>query len=453
MKIRERTAAKSTTAQRVKSKYKQRLHGKSPFSENHSFAMAAKDRFSSVSEEDLAKIKDDCRAESTVKATRCWSSLFLSYIEQKKIEIDFKTCSATELADILKKFYVEVRRQDGSVYQRSSIRGMRAAIHRFIREPPYSRMDLSLFRDNSAFDEANDILDAQLRVLKKRGELKATRHYPPICSSDLEKIGRFIKTTLDEPIDATNLTLAGWFILTFHLGLRGREMQLELRKQDLLFSKNENGKEIVELSTSFAQKNHAGSLSSLSGDVSSGQVQDPVQVAIIRKLVALSNPKVDRIFQRAGTRKRADDPYFVAAPPGKDTLAKFMTKISERAGFSQLYTNHSVRAACVTVLQSHNIEDRYIASVTMHKNISSLALYGRQSDQQKTVMARAIDESPGSCSKSGSATSAGPSPSHDRKQVSLTDATETVEQDPSIPPALSVTGQATFQGCTFHFSK
>ena len=181
-------------------------------------------------------------------------------------------------------------------------------------------------------------------------------------------------------------------------------MQLELRKQDFLFSKNENGKEIVELSTSFAQKNHAGGLSSLSDDVSSGQVQDPVQVAIIRKLVALSNPKVDRIFQPAGTRKRAEDPYFVAAPLGKDTLAKFMTKISERAGLSQSYTNHSVRAACVTVLESHNIEDRHIASVTMHKNISSLASYGRPSDQQKTVMARAINEFLGSCSKSGSAT-------------------------------------------------
>ena len=230
-------------------------------------------------------------------------------------------------------------------------------------------------------------------------------------------------------------------------------MQLELRKQDLLFSKNENGKEMVELSTSFAQKNHAGGLSSLSDYVSSGQVQDPVQVAIIRKLVSLSNQKVDRIFQRTGTRKRAEDTYFVAAPLGKDTLAKCMTKNSERAGLFQSYTNHSVRAAWVTVLQSHNIEDRHIALVTMHKNISSLALYGRRSDQQKTVMARATDESLGFCSKSGSATSAGPSPSHDRKQVSLTDATETVEQDPSIPPALSVTGRATFQGCTFHFSK
>ena len=37
-------------------------------------------------------------------------------------------------------------------------------------------------------------------------------------------------------MDPTDLTLAGWFVLTFHLGLRGREMQLDLRKQDLAIS-------------------------------------------------------------------------------------------------------------------------------------------------------------------------------------------------------------------------
>ena len=63
------------------------------------------------------------------------------------------------------------------------MRGLRAGIHRYIREPPFSRTDLSLFRDNSAFDEANDVLDAHLRVLKKQGELKATDHFPPHIST------------------------------------------------------------------------------------------------------------------------------------------------------------------------------------------------------------------------------------------------------------------------------
>ena len=81
------------------------------------------------------------------------------------------------------------------------MRGLRAGIHRYIREPPFSRTDLSLFRDNSAFDEANDVLDAHLRVLKKQGELKATDHFPPISRPDLEKLGEFLRSSITEPMD------------------------------------------------------------------------------------------------------------------------------------------------------------------------------------------------------------------------------------------------------------
>ena len=187
--------------------------------------MASKERFSSVTEEELQQIKIDSRAESTVKATKFWSSLFEDYLREKYIAIDLKTCTADELAAVLKKLYVEVRKKDGSFYQRTSLRGIRAGIDRYIREPPFSRTDLSLFRDNSAFDEANDVLDAHLRVLKKQGELKATDHFPPISRPDLENIGEFLRSSITEPMDPTDLTLAGWFVLTFHLGLRGREMK------------------------------------------------------------------------------------------------------------------------------------------------------------------------------------------------------------------------------------
>ena len=108
--------------------------------------MASKERFSSDgTEEELQQIKIDSRAESTVKATKFWSSLFEDYLREKNIAIDLKTCTADELAAVLKKLYVEVRKKDGSLYQRTSVRGLRAGIHRYIREPPFSRTDLSLF--------------------------------------------------------------------------------------------------------------------------------------------------------------------------------------------------------------------------------------------------------------------------------------------------------------------
>ena len=184
----------------------------------------SKDRFPSLTEEDLESIQNESKVESTVKAMKFWSSVFLEYLREKKTEIDLKTCSAEKLAKVLKKLYAEVRRKDGSFYQRTSLRGLRAGIRHHIMDPPFSRKDLSLFRDHSAFDDANNLLEAQLKVFKKRGEQKATSHYPPISEDDLKKLGSFLRKTIADPeIDPTNLTLASWFILTYHLGLRKRE--------------------------------------------------------------------------------------------------------------------------------------------------------------------------------------------------------------------------------------
>ena len=78
--------------------------------------LSSKERFSSVTEEDLDQIKIDSRAEVTVKTTKDWSSLFEEYLKMKKVEIDLKTCSANELAGVLKKLYVELRKKDRSFF-------------------------------------------------------------------------------------------------------------------------------------------------------------------------------------------------------------------------------------------------------------------------------------------------------------------------------------------------
>ena len=48
-----------------------------------------------------------------------------------------------------------------------------------------------------------------------------------------------------------------WFIITYHLGLRGRELQCKLRKNDLeIFT--HNGNEYCQLASEFGTKNHQG---------------------------------------------------------------------------------------------------------------------------------------------------------------------------------------------------
>ena len=74
-----------------------------------------------------------------------------------------------ELNACLKSFYTSARKQDGKFYKSSSLKAIRAAIDRHLRMPPHSKQ-FSIVVD-PAFTEANKILDAFLKELRKSGKL------------------------------------------------------------------------------------------------------------------------------------------------------------------------------------------------------------------------------------------------------------------------------------------
>ena len=74
-----------------------------------------------------------------------------------------------ELNACLKSFYTSARKQDGQFYKSSSLKAIRAAIDRYLRMPPHSKQ-FSIVAD-PAFTEANKILDAFLKELRKSGKL------------------------------------------------------------------------------------------------------------------------------------------------------------------------------------------------------------------------------------------------------------------------------------------
>ena len=74
-----------------------------------------------------------------------------------------------ELNACLKSFYTSARKQDGKFYKSSSLKAIRAAIDRYLRMPPHSKQ-FSIVAD-PAFTEANKILDAFLKELRKSGKL------------------------------------------------------------------------------------------------------------------------------------------------------------------------------------------------------------------------------------------------------------------------------------------
>lgn len=84
--------------------------------------------------------------------------------------------------------------------------------------------------------------------------------------------------------------------------------------------------------------------------------------------------KCDRLFQRPS--KENSVRWYDSAPMGHNTIANMMPRLSAKAGLSRRYTNHSLRATSVNVLDNiGKFASRHIMAVTGHKSENSLKTY------------------------------------------------------------------------------
>ena len=67
-----------------------------------------------------------------------------------------------------------------------------------------------------------------------------------------------------------------------------------------------------------------------------------------------------------------------------------MKVISQQAEWSTTYTNHSIRATTITILDKSGFEARHIMSVSGHRNESSIKSYSKTDENTKINMARSL---------------------------------------------------------------
>ena len=70
-------------------------------------------------------------------------------------------------------------------------------------------------------------------------------------------------------------------------------------------------------------------------------------------------------------------------PGDKNTLSAKMTKISQLAKLSTKYTNHSIRATCITLLNQAGVEARHIMRISGHRSESSIRSYSHRLSKNK----------------------------------------------------------------------
>ncbi len=67
-----------------------------------------------------------------------------------------------------------------------------------------------------------------------------------------------------------------------------------------------------------------------------------------------------------------------------------MKNISKQAGLTKAYTNHSIRATAVTILDKSGFEARHILAVSGHKNESSIRSYSKTDLSTKRKMSETL---------------------------------------------------------------
>ena len=107
-------------------------------------------------------------------------------------------------------------------------------------------------------------------------------------------------------------------------------------------------------------------------------------VASLEKYLTKLNPSSECFWQRPKHRfKDTDSVWYDNMAVGHNTLGNFMKTISGKAELSQTYTNHCIRATCITALDQKGVEARHIMSISGHKSENSFKSYSRNVSEDK----------------------------------------------------------------------
>ena len=287
----------------------------------------------------------------------------------------FEVGSKEDLAELLRRFYGDARKKDGSPYGKSALVNIRSGLNRHMTLPPWNRI-INLMHD-AEFKVANQVLIGQFRKIKMDGNDK-TQHKPAISAADMKKMYNSDALDVNNPV---GLQRKVFIDIMLHFSRRGREGLRELRKDSFVFRRDENDREFATIDYHELEKNHQGLHKHESEKDPRMYTQDDPKKCPVKSLKfyldKLSKNSNAALFQKPNPRFKcnAGKPWYCNSPVGINLIGNMMNTISREAGLSKMYTNHCLGATAATVLSHNNFESRDICSVTGHKSTESIKNY------------------------------------------------------------------------------
>ncbi len=290
-----------------------------------------------------------------------------------------------QLCQLLRQFYGEARKENGDTYSKSSLCNIRAGIQRYLSSPPFNRT-VNIIR-GAAFQSANNVFNGTLNKMKRAGE-DSTMSHPRISEEDMDKL--FASNILSSN-NPTSLQRLVFFQLQYMFCRRGREGLRSLKKDAFAIQKDASGRQFIRVTFNEHEKNHPGMLKEKfqrSKRVYEIPGDDHCPVKALQLYLSKLNPKCEWFYQRPKKAEHVTDGiWYDNVPVGHNTIGNMMKAMSKQANLSKLYTNHSIRATAISVLNDAGVGDRIICSLSGHRNMGSLRSYcSDASEGQKRSM-------------------------------------------------------------------
>lgn len=327
--------------------------------------------------------------KNTEKANRFATKIFNDFLSASGSNFCLENIPISELAIVLPKFYASVRNTKGELYSSTTLLSLRASLNRSLAATRVPCFDISKDPD---FRESNRIFKAIMKKTRMDGKGQV-KHKAAIDEADIRKVYEHPEVfNIENPRGLQNKV---FFELSLYFCRRGRENLHLLKRDEFAFRKDDSGREYVVKTSSESDKNHPGERL-VSGETEGGRMyatQYPnCPVASFRKYVSKLHPSCDRLFQRARNGiKQSDSVWYENKPLGVNTIGNKMKEISGGASLSRSYTNHSIRATCITTLSTSGFEGRHIRTVSGQKSDKSLDSYTREtSTSLKRAMSTAL---------------------------------------------------------------
>ena len=350
-----------------------------------------------LDDEALLRFVDDNKAKNTVKKTKSdmnlWYRWCTSVGEKRKIE---EIEDLSEVNRLLSHFFMNVKKQDGTEYEPTTLRDCQRSIERHLVKN--CGKTYSILRD-SQFASSRDVLASKSKFLRRElGKGRKPNKAAELSEEDIEKFWQNGQLGRDNPRQLLNTV---WFNNITFFGWRGNDEHYRVLLGDIARREETIDGELCKYYEWLVERG-AKTRDSANADVQEREF-DP-------KIWAIGGPRcpydimTEYLNRRCESMKKPDSPLYLAVIDNPSTdvwykdqrlgikkLQSMLKDMAKSVGIdSKRITNHSARRTMIRALK-HNGVDRYdICQLSGHRNPKSIDSYSALSNGQQHQLSKIL---------------------------------------------------------------